>query len=68
MAKTRKAMKLTPELKALIDRASYGALNRCLELASPGDPFFEGETADYWAKRSRETREKLGQDNKRNAH
>ena len=50
-------MDLTPENKAHIDRLSYEELLRHNRFAPAGDPWFQGETGDYWLKRMRELRD-----------
>ncbi len=49
-------MKLTVENKAYIDKLSYTALLRQWRFAPAGDPWFQGETGDYWSKRMGELR------------
>ena len=49
-------MKLTPENKAHIDGMSYGGLLQHWRFAAAGDPWFEGETGQYWSKRMSELR------------
>lgn len=49
-------MKLTPENKVSIDARSYEGLLSHWRFAPAGDPWFEGETGDYWAKRMAEMR------------
>lgn len=51
-------MDLTPERKEVIDRMSYKELLRRWRFAPLGDPWFQGETGDYWSQRMRELREK----------
>lgn len=43
-------MKLTAENKAHIDGLSYHSLLEHWRNAPVGDPWFEGETGEYWAK------------------
>ena len=50
-------MKLTPENKAHIDSLSYYGLLSHWRFAPVGDPWFEGETGEYWAKRLAEKRQ-----------
>ncbi len=50
-------MDLTPENKATIDRMSYENLLSRWRFAPVGDPWFQGETGDYWSERMRELRE-----------
>lgn len=49
-------MKLTAENKATIDAKSYEGLLSKWRFAPAGDPWFEGETGDYWASRMNELR------------
>lgn len=49
-------MDLTMEQKDHIDGLSYEALLSHWRFASVGDPWFQGETGDYWSKRMRELR------------
>lgn len=51
-------MDLTPENKAHIDAMSYEELLRHWRFAPLGDPWFQGETGEYWSKRMHELREK----------
>ena len=51
-------MKLTPERKAHIDRHSYEDLLRKWRFAVSGDPWFQGETGDYWSERMSELRDR----------
>lgn len=51
-------MDLTPENKATIDGHDIIALLRHWRFAKAGDPWFQGETGDYWAKRMAELRTK----------
>ena len=50
-------MNLTPENKAHIDSLSYEQLLSRWRFAPLGDPWFQGETGDYWSKRMKELRE-----------
>jgi hypothetical protein len=50
-------MKLTKENKKWIDSISYEQLLGMWRFAPVGDPWFEGETGDYWSKRMKELRE-----------
>jgi hypothetical protein len=50
-------MKLTPENKAYIDSLSYEQLLSKWRFAPIGDPWFQGETGDYWGKRMKELRD-----------
>ena len=47
-------MDLTPENKETIDGMSYGNLLAKWRFAPVGDPWFQGETGDYWSKRMKE--------------
>ena len=51
-------MKLTEEYKKHIDAMSYETLLLHWRFAPPGDPWFQGETGDYWGKRMVELRAK----------
>lgn len=44
-------MNLTPENKAKIDSRSYEQLLGLWRFAPLGDPWFQGETGEYWSKR-----------------
>lgn len=50
-------MDLTPENKAKIDAMSYEGLLRDWRFSPSGDPWFQGETGDYWGKRMKELRD-----------
>lgn len=50
-------MNLTPENKASIDKMDYESLLYRWRNAPGGDPWFQGETGDYWSKRMKELRE-----------
>lgn len=50
-------MELTPENKRHIDSLDYEGLLRHWRFAPVGDPWFCGETGEYWAKRMKELRE-----------
>ncbi len=50
-------MELTPENKAHIDSLSYETLLRRWRHAPAGDPWFQGETGDYWSERMGELRQ-----------
>ena len=52
-------MELTEENKAFIDGLSYESLLEQWRFAIAPNPWFQGETGDYWGKRMREMREKL---------
>ena len=49
-------MDLTPENKAHIDSLSYEGLLSKNRFAPVGDPWFQGETGEYWLKRMSEKR------------
>lgn len=49
-------MVLTEENKKRIDGLSYEQLLSHWRFASIGDPWFQGETGDYWAKRMKDLR------------
>lgn len=53
-------MNLTEEAKAEIDGKRYEELLRRLRFAPPGDPWFQGETGDYWFDRMKELRSRPG--------
>lgn len=55
-------MKLTTDNKAYIDRQTYEQLLSRWRFAPVGDPWFQDETGDYWAKRMTELRSKPGGD------
>lgn len=50
-------MDLTPENKKAIDDKSYEDLLSRWRFAPSGDPWFQGETGQYWAKRMAELRD-----------
>ena len=50
-------MDLTPENKAYIDSLSYEQLLCGWRFAPVGDPWFQGETGEYWGRRMKELRE-----------
>ena len=50
-------MKLTPKNKTTIDAKSYEALLSHWRSAPFGDPWFTGETGDYWSTRISELRD-----------
>ena len=50
-------MKLTAENKKEIDGMSYESLLSQWRNSPSGNPWFEGETGEYWAKRMNELRE-----------
>ena len=49
-------MDLTEENKAIIDGKSYRDLLAGWRYGKAGDPWFQGETGDYWGKRMKELR------------
>lgn len=53
-------MDLTPENKEKIDAKSYEQLLRGVRISAIGDPWFQGETGDYWLKRMAEMRAQEG--------
>jgi hypothetical protein len=57
-------MKLTPNEKARIDSMSYEDLLNQWRFAQPGDPWFYGETGEYWEKREKELRNQPGRQRK----
>lgn len=50
-------MTLTPENKARIDEMSYATLLSHWRHGASGDPWFEGETGEYWGLRLSELRD-----------
>ncbi len=50
-------MILTDKNKAYIDSLSYEQLLHKWRFAPSGDPWFQDETGDYWAKRMSELRD-----------
>lgn len=50
-------MELTPENKEHIDNMSYEGLLERIRFAPIGDPWFQGDTGDYWMKRMAKLRE-----------
>jgi len=54
-------MNLTEKNKKYIDSMSYCGLLNKWRFAPVGDPWFQGETGDYWGKRMSELR-KAGAD------
>jgi len=50
-------MDLTPDRKAKIDSMEYRYLLYRWRFAPVGDPWFQGETGEYWGKRMKELRE-----------
>ena len=55
-------MDLTKENKEHIDNLSYRQLLSHWRFARIGDPWFQGETGDYWSKRMNELRRQPGGD------
>lgn len=53
-------MDLTPENKAHIDEMSYSGLLSRWRFAPAGNPWFQGETGEYWGKRMKELRAQPG--------
>lgn len=53
-------MDLTEDNKKHIDSLGYEALLSKWRFAAVGDPWFQGETGDYWGKRMHELREQPG--------
>ena len=51
-------MDLTNKNKAYIDNLSYADLLTKWRLSSIGNPWFQGETGEYWSKRLQEMRSK----------
>jgi hypothetical protein len=51
-------MKLTEENKKRIDGMSMYELLNGIRFAAIGDPWFQGETGDYWMKKYSEMRDK----------
>ena len=49
-------MNLTEENKKTIDAMSYEGLLSKWRFAPSGDPWFQGETGEYWGKRMNELR------------
>lgn len=47
-------MKLSDKNKETIDNMSYEELFRKMRFTPCGDPWFQGETGDYWFKRMKE--------------
>jgi len=58
-------MRLTQENKAHIDGMTYMDLLRHWRFAPSGDPWFEGETGEYWTKRMQEIRDSPGSEHVR---
>lgn len=55
-------MELTQDNKAHIDSMSYQSLLSRWRNAPVGDPWFQGETGDYWGQRMKELRSQPGGD------
>lgn len=53
-------MDLTNENKSYIDNLSYEQLLSKWRFAPVGDPWFQGETGDYWGERMKELRSQPG--------
>ena len=53
-------MQLTEENKDHIDSLSYKQLLREWRFAPSGDPWFQGETGEYWGERLNELRDQPG--------
>jgi len=53
-------MKLTPQNKEKIDKMSYESLLSHWRFAPVGDPWFQGETGEYWKKRMNELKNEPG--------
>ncbi|RJQ07579.1 MAG: hypothetical protein C4551_06640 [Bacillota bacterium] len=53
-------MDLTPENKAHIDSLDYEQLLRGWRQTPAGDPWFQGETGEYWSARMRDLRAEPG--------
>ena len=51
-------MKLTDENKKFIDEKDIHALLAGWRFAVTGDPWFQGETGEYWGKRMAELRDR----------
>ena len=49
-------MDLTPENKAHIDEQTYESLLRSWRFVAAGNPWFQGETGEYWSERMKELR------------
>lgn len=49
-------MNLTPKNKQHIDSLTHRQLLAKIRFAPGGDPWFQGETGDYWLKRREELR------------
>lgn len=55
-------MQLTDKNKQYIDSLSYQGLLSYWRFAPVGDPWFQGETGEYWGKRMAELRNAPGGD------
>jgi len=53
---------MTEDQKRWIDGATYGQLLRRWRFAPVGDPFFQGDTGDYYAEALRRKKEEVGDD------
>jgi hypothetical protein len=53
-------MQLTPDNKNYIDSLSYEQLLSKWRFGVVGDPWFQGETGEYWGKRMSELRNQPG--------
>ena len=53
-------MDLTPKNKEYIDNLSYRQLLSGWRFSEVGNPWFQGETGQYWGERMRELRSKPG--------
>ncbi len=53
-------MQLTPENKAHIDSLGYCQLLSHWRFAPMDDPYFQGETGEYWGQRMAELRKEQG--------
>ena len=53
---------MTESQKEWIDNANYEALLRKWRFAATGDPFFQGDTGDYYSKAMAKQREAEGHD------
>jgi hypothetical protein len=53
-------MKLTLDVKQYIDSLSYGQLLSRWRFSPVGDPYFQGETGEYWSVRMNKLRKEQG--------
>jgi hypothetical protein len=53
-------MDLTQENKEFIDSLSYYSLLKSWRFSPVGNPWFQGETGEYWGKRMNELRDQPG--------